>query len=340
MVIAADVFEAGSGVKIPFIRKGVALNNDYISRLRGRGIASVLIETPLGYRGAPGEVLTLEGVQEDIVFDGKVQVNGNVSPQVKIEAGERIVIEGNVGEGCIFISGKGGIMIRGSVYGTRDEPVKIEVTQNVMIQSPGGSSISFADIKAAGDISITGAVGDCSISARGEVAIDGMVMRSQVLSQTKIRLRDCGDEHMEPCVLMVKPFECRELSQEILKLDSGLSGLLREKERLQNVIDLIKKLGKDIEQLSQEKKVELATGVKRFREIDGEVASLNAKKEDIRKELEQYMGVKRITIVGSVHPRTKITIENSSMEMMKKELGLAFCVRDFKVVPSPYSGAF
>ncbi|MCL4490435.1 MAG: FapA family protein [Nitrospirae bacterium] len=338
MVIAADVFEAGSGVRIPFIRKGVALNNNYISRLKGRGIGYVLIETPQGYRGAPGEVLTLDAVHEDILFDGKVQINGKVSSQVKIEAGERIVIEGDVGEGCIFLSAKGGIMIKGSVYGTREEPVRIDVSQNILIHDPAGSSVNFADIKAGGDISISGNIGDSSVSARGGIVVDGAVMRSQVLSQVRIKIRDCGDKNLEPCVLMVKPFECRELSQEILKLDSGLSELLKERERLQNVIDLIKKLGRDIEQLTQEKRIELAAGVKRFREIEGEIVSFQSKKAEVKREMEQHLGIKRIMVAGSIYPRTKITIENSSVEMASKELGIAFYVKDFKVISSPYSG--
>lgn len=340
MIVAADVFEAGTGGAIPFVRKGVILNNDYIARLKSRGIGYVLVETPQGYRGAPGEVLTLDFAVEDILFDGKVQINGDVSERIKIEAGERVVIEGEIGGGCIITSAKGGIMIKGSVRGTREDPIKITASQSIVIQNPAGISISFAEIKSNTEINISGFISDSSLSARDEIKVDGAVVRSQLYSQSRIKVRDCGDENTGQSVLTAKPAECRELTQEILKVDSKASELIKEKERFQNVIDLIKKLGKDIEQLSQEKKIELASGVKRFKEIEAEVAGLQAKKEEIKKEIEQHLAVKRIIVIGAVFPRTRITIENCGMEMTKKELGVAFYLKDFKLISSPYTGGF
>ncbi len=340
MVIAADVFEAGTAVNIPFVRKGVVLNENYISRIKSRGIGYVLIETPQGYRGAPGEILTLDSVLEDIYFDGKVQINGSVSPNMKIEAGERVIIEGDVAEGCIFTSSKGGIMIRGSICGTREDPVRITSAQNIMVQNPSGCSVSFADIRSDGEVSISGSVSDSSISAKSEINVAGTVLRSQLYSQTRIKIRECGDEHMEPSVLMARPFESRELSQEILKIDSRQLEILKEKEKLRNIIDLIKKLGKDIEQLPPAKKIELATGVKRFREIEGELSALQSRKTEVLKGMEQLLALKRIMVLGNIFPRTKVTIENCSVEIGTKALGVAFHIKDFKVVSTPYSGGF
>jgi uncharacterized protein (DUF342 family) len=342
MVIAADVFEANIGVNIPSVRHGVVLTNDYINRLKNRGIAYVLVETPEGYRGAPGEVYEIDSVhiKGDILFDGRVQINGDLSPQVKIEAGERIVIEGDVGEGCLLNSANGGILIKGSVCGSREYPVNVMSSQNVLVQSQSDYSASFADIKASGDINISGSITDSSISARGEIIIHGEVCNSTVYSQTRIMIKDCGSEWGDPSVLMVKPFECRELSQELLQLDAKSAEMLKEKERLQNTVGLIKKVGKDIGQLPHEKKIELAAGVKRFRQIEEEVSSLPRRKTEIKIKIEQSLEEKRIIVVGNIFPRSKVTIENSSLEMTKKVSGAAFFMKGLKVVLSPYSGGF
>lgn len=340
MVMAADVFEVNVGVNIPFVRHGVVLTNDYINSLRNRDITYVLVETPEGYRGAPGEVYEIDSVhiKGDILFDGRVQVYGDLSPQVKIEAGERIVVEGDVGEGCLINSATGGVLIKGSVSGSGEYPVNVMSSQNVFVQSQSDYSVSFADIKASGDITVSGSISDSSISARGEIIIQGEVCNSTVYSQSRIITKDCGSEWGDPSVLMVKPFEYSELSQDLVRLDSESAEMLKEKESLQNMIAMIKKLGKDIKQLPQEKKIELAAGVKRFRQIEEELSFLQKRKAEIKIKIAQCLEEKRIIVVGNIFPRSKVAIEDSSLEITQKVTGAAFFMKELKVVSSPYSG--
>lgn len=343
MVVASDIFEAAIGVNLPLIRHGVVLTDNYINSLKSRGILYVLIEPPEGYRGAPGEVYEVDDslkINEDILFDGRVQIKGNLVAKIKIDAGERIIIEGDVGEGCVLTSATGGILVKGCIRGTKECPVNVMSSQNIFVQSKLEDSISFADIKTSCDITISGGVCDSAISARGEVRIEGKAENSRIYSQSIIKIRDCGNELGDPSVLMVKPFECSDLSQELLRLDSRLALIVKEKEKLQNVIDLIKKLGKDIEQLPQEKKIELATGVKSFRELEAEISSLQEQKADIKKKIAQYLEIKRIVVLGNIFPRSKVTIGSSSLELAKKETGTAFFVKELKLVSSPYSGGF
>ncbi|TAN41456.1 MAG: DUF342 domain-containing protein [Nitrospirae bacterium] len=343
MVVAADVFEAAIGMNMPFIRHGVVLNDTYIHSLKNRGIVYILIEPPEGYKGAPGEVYEVDNpddIREDILFDGRVQIKGDLAPKIKIDAGERIIVEGDVGEGCILTSATGGILIKGCIRGSKESPVTFMASQNIFVQNKSEDSVSFADIKTSCDITISGDVCDSSISARGEVKIEGKAANSRIYSQSIIKIRDCGNELGDPSVLMVKPFECNDLSQELLKIDSRSAVILKEKEKLQNVVDLIKKLGKDVEQLPQDKKIELATGVKSFKALEVELSSFQEQKADIKKKVEQYLEIKRIAVQGNIFPRSKITIGNSSLEITKKESGTAFFVKERKVVSSPYSGGF
>ncbi len=342
MVVASDVFEAAIGTNIPFISRGVSLTGSYINSLKNRGIVYVLIETPEGYRGSPGEVYEIDSgnIKGNILFDGRIHIKGNLPPNLKIEAGERIIIEGEIGEGCTVTSATGGILIKGSVCGSKENPVNIMSSQNISIQSRAEDSVSFSDIKTSADMNISGGVRNSSISARGEIKIEGAACNSQVYSQSAIKLGNCGDEFGDPSVLMVKPFECRELSQELLKLDSALNAILKEKEKLQNIVDLIKKLGKDIEQLPKEKKNELAVGVKRFKEIEGEVLSIQTKKAEIKRAVGQYLETKRVAVFGNIFPRSKVTLGSSTLEITNKEASAAFFVKDLKVVSAPCSGRF
>jgi uncharacterized protein (DUF342 family) len=338
MVVASDIFETSIGGNIPLIRHGVLLNGDYIERLKNRGIAFVLVETASEYRGAAGETLELDTVKDDVIFDGKVQINCDIPSGIKIEAAESIVISGGVTQGCLISSTSGGVLIKGPVKGSGDNPVRVSSSQNVVIHGASGP-ISFADIKSGGGVSASGIISDSTINARGEITIEGRAVKSNLFTQSRIKIRDCGDGD-NGCVFVVRPFECRELAQELLKTDSGMSELMKEKEKLKNVIELIKKLGKAIDQLPNEKKTEIALGVKRFKEIEGEISAAQGRKLEIKRAMDEILGVKRIIITGEIFPKTKITIESQSMEITTKEQGLAFCMKDFKVVSSPWAGGF
>lgn len=334
MIIAADVFESTTGAGLPVIRQGVTLNADYINRLMHRGIPYVLVETPAGYTGSIGETLELDLIEEDTVFQGKVVINGDVPPHIKVDAGESIIVAGSIAEGCIFTSAKGGILLKGDINGLNDGQVKITSNQNITIKG----NISFADLKSSGEVIITGDVGNCSITARGEVRIEGRVTGSQIYTQSRMLIRNAGDGRNEPNLLIAKPFESRELSQELLRIDSKMFEVMKEKERLKNVIELIRKLGKDIETLSPEKKKEMAVSVKRYKEIEQENSAAQTRKAEIKQEMEQYLGIKRVIIPGVLLNPAKITIENSNYEVMSGEAGVAFYVKEHRIIKVPYVG--
>ena len=237
MIVADNVYESKGGA-IPLISRGVVLSNDYINRLVSRGIMTLYIEMPENYKGAQGETLEIKTVNKDINFDGKLQINGDVPENIKIEANESIVIKGNVNKNCIISSKTGAVKIDGQVTGAAEELVRITSSQKVYL-----TSAAYADIKTNSDVKVSGDIYDALVNARGEIAIDGKALRAELYSQSKIIVGECGNDLEEPVTLIVRPFECRGLFNELLKIDSRVMELIKEKERLQNVIDLIRRLG-------------------------------------------------------------------------------------------------
>lgn len=334
MIVADNVYES-QGSAIPLISRGVVLSSDYISRLLSRGIMTLYIEIPENYKGIQGETLELKDVKKDINFDGKLQITGDVPENIKIEAAESIIIKGNVNKNCIISSKTGAVKIDGHVIGALERLVKITSSQKIYLKSA-----VFGEIKTTGDVKVSEDICDTLVTARGEIAIDGKAYRVELYSQSKIFVGECGNSSEEPATLIVRPFECRGLFNELLKIDSRVMELIKEKERLQNVIDLIRKLGRGIEQLPQDKKLEMASGVKRFKDIEGELSTLQSRKIEIKNELEGHLGMRRVMVMGNVFPGAKIMIENSRFNIDKQDQRLAFYMKDFKVVSSLYSGGY
>lgn len=332
-VIAEDIIDLSRGSNFSLLmRRGVVLTHEYIEKLKKHGIVFLRVEVPSGYESSPGETYEADAVTDDIIFNGKILITCPIPPNIKIEAGESVVINGYISAGCIVTSKKGGVSVRGGIRGTRDAPVKIVSFQQLSIHTPPKQSIMFADMIAEGDINIVSGISDSAVSCKGELRVEGKAERSQLYSQSSIRVFECGDEELkETCIVMVRPFECEELAQEQLKLDSRLSELAMEKQKLENVVELIRRLGKGISRLSEDKKIGLADAARRYREIEGESATLQAEKDRLNKEIDGLMGLRRIIVNGCICPGVKVAVRNFSRVIMKKKCSVAFFVKDNKV---------
>ncbi|MCL4456757.1 MAG: FapA family protein [Nitrospirae bacterium] len=208
-----------------------------------------------------------------------------------------------------------------------DNPVNVAARQNITMESA-----SFAIIKTDGDLAAGGDIIDTNIVARGEVKIGGKILRGQVQTHSRMVLGGCGSEESGQVMLVVKPLESQELMQELFKIDTAVSGLVEEREGFQNIIDLIKKLGKAIDQLPQDKRLEFAKGVKRFKDIEAEVAALESKKSDIKGEIDRLLSIRRIIVNGDIFPGTIVSIANKSLTITAKSSRLSFCVKGSKIV--------
>ncbi|MBF0506143.1 MAG: DUF342 domain-containing protein [Nitrospirae bacterium] len=333
MVVGEDLFDEKIGPGIPIVCRGVVVTKDIIQSLMDRELGWVCVEVPADYHGAPGETLELIRVKKNIFFKGKVSVLCDIPQNITIEAGESIMVRGNVQGGSRLTSRTGGVRIAGTVQGTVQKMVRIDSLQHITIEK----EIEGADIKASGSVRVAGDIIDSSIVAKGDIVGEGSIIRSQLYSQSKIRLGECGQS---PCLLVVKPLECIELSQELLKIDARVQELRREMETIQNNVDLVRRLGQEIERLAEEKKIEFARAIARFKKIEGEIGAALSRKTTLKEELAGHTATKRIFVAGDIHPQTKVTIESCMYTMTRKEQGLAFFVKDGKMAATPFTADF
>lgn len=335
MVVAADIFDRDFDGELPVVGRGVELSDFIIGRLKARGFNELIIATPAGYRGAPGEILAPASVSGNILFDGIVELNCDLPPETRIEAGEDVVINGAVGPGCDIRSAGGDVIIKGALAGDAGSRIAICAGKRVIITAPSGVPLQALDIKALDEVAINGDVCDSTVAAKGRLRIDGTVARSKVYSQARILVDNCG-KGSEPCHLLVKPLECRSLFQKLLCIDKKNTALEQELQRLQNTIDLVRKLGRDIERLPQENKVQMATDIKRFREVNEEIREGRDRKARIRKEIAEALAGNRIIVRGKAQANTWVTIENYSMVLDEPVSKTAFFVRNMRVEAAPF----
>ena len=330
MVVAADIFDHEFGGELPIIARGVELSNAFIKKLKERGITEVTVFTPEGYQGAPGETLAPETITENITFRGSVELHCDIPKGTKIEAGETITINGDIEPGCNITSAAGEVIVVGKLHGTNEKHIILSAAKRVTIKNTSLEPLSSVDIRSIGDVVIDGNITDSTVAAKGRLRIEGVVTHSRIYSQSRIRVKETGDGQ-SLCQLLVKPKECRDFFQELLALDNTDTELHQEKHRLQNTIDLVKQLGKDIESLPYENKVQMAIDIKRFRAIAGEITSGQSRKIVIKKKIAEILGSNRIFITEKGHPKTKITIENYSLELEAPVAATSFFVHDMKV---------
>ena len=334
MVVAADIFDHQFGGELPIIARGVTLSDTFISKLKDRGIAEVTIATPEGYQGTPGETLAPESVTEDITFSGSIELFCDIPKGIKIEAGETITINGNIEPGCNITSAAGEIIVVGRLHGTEDKHIILSAANRITLKNTSLNPFSAVDIRSVGDVLIDGDISNSTVAAKGRLRIEGKVTRSRIYSQSRVRVKECGDGQY-PCQLLVKPKECRDFFQELLTLDIADQDLRQEQQRLQNTIDLVKELGKDIVKITYDNKMQMAKDIKRFGEVAGEISSGQSRKTVIKKKIAEILAGSRIFITGQGLPKTKITIENYSLELDAPIAPSSFFARDMKVESEP-----
>lgn len=331
MVVAADVFDHEFGGELPVIARGVVLSNKFIEKLKKHGIAEITIAAPHGYSGSPGEVLApTEVVTKDITFNGSIELYSDVPPDTKIEAGENITINGNIEPGCSITSAGGEIIIVGKLTGSDDNKIALRAATRITIKNTSIDPLTDLDIRTLGDVVIDGDITDSTIAAKGRVRIEGAVTGSRIYSQTRIKAKECGD-NKSTCMLLVKPWECRDLFQEVLALDKQNADLRHEQQQLQNTIDLVHKLSRDIATISDEESAQLARETKRLKELSRQIESGQARKDSIMKQINEILRSDRIIISHLGNAKTTITIENFCRILDAPICGAAFFVRDMQI---------
>ena len=87
------------------------------------------------------------------------------------------------------------LLINGSVVGSPEGRVTLNASKRVTIHNGEAPSMQFADIKSVEEIVVDGNVSCCTLSAKGKLLVHGKGEKSNMDSQTRIRLPDCGNGH-------------------------------------------------------------------------------------------------------------------------------------------------
>ncbi|TAN41477.1 MAG: DUF342 domain-containing protein [Nitrospirae bacterium] len=337
MIVGTDIYEPGKGM-FPLVTEGFVLDKETIFRLRSKDLSYVLIQVPRGYRGVPGEVFELYQLKEDIDFEGRVEVHSGVQPGIKIKAGETIVVSCDVVEGCSLENLTGNISIKGSILGTAENPVRIHTMGDVTIQGTSANKIYFAEIKASGEVTTALDVSNSSITSAGDVTLKGSVTSVDIVSESRINIRNCvaGENTDCCCSVTVNPIDHLALIKKLEALDVRIAKFEKAKDGLQNIAATIKKLGPAIYNVPADKKRDLLAGQRKLKELEEELEYLLRDKEELKREIDLSLAVKRISITGDIFPGTRVCIENKCMSIEKKERSLSFLIKNSQIISVPY----
>ncbi len=333
MVTAAPVMDPKAHDGLPLLSEGVELVEGYILRLLKHGVEFVYVEIPEGYTGKSGENIEVERLKRDIVFKGRLSVVGNVPAGINVEAGERLAIMGDIEKGSTIACREGSIVIRGSAFGTADEPTTISIAQNVIFQNA-----RYLDVKAGGVIRATGTVSNSTLTTGSSVRIEGPVSSTRINAQGLVHL-SAAHSQGGPVHATVRPREVQALLQEIIRTDARLGEIATEKERLTTGIEAVRKLTGSLTDLPPEKRAAIAEDVKRYKALDQEAAALSARKDAVVDENRRILSRTWVAVPGFIAKGTRITILNSTYEVPIDTRHKAFSVRDFNIFMSEYSAA-
>lgn len=327
MIIAEDIFDTDAGISFPIMCQGVVLNGDLIRRLQNRHSGWVYVALPEECHGSADETMDVSRISRDISVGGSIFILCDIPENRKIEAGMDIIVSGSVERGCRITSRNGSISFRGTVKGSTLNPVMIVSHRNIT----AAKDVIGADIKASGKVTMEGPVADSSIVASGDIDAESSVVRSQLYSESKIMVGECGNEQREQCLLIIKSSECIVPFRDLLKTYTQILKLQEEMNSLQEVAGLIDRIGRPIGQVSEEKKAECAQKVKQYKEAEKELALVLSRKTELKNDIARRMMKRRVFIPGTVHPNVRITIENCTYCFTKEGQSLAFFVKDDKI---------
>ncbi len=234
----------------------------------------------------------------NIDFEGDIKISGNVLSGFKVKASGDIIVNGVV-EGAELIAG-GDIVLSRGIHGMN----------NGILQAGGDVIASFienATVKAGGNIDTT-AILHSNVIARGMIDVHGKkgsLTGGTVRAGSKIVAKIIGSEMGTSTTVSVGTDP--ELIVKIDELKQAILEGRREREKLMQVINRLKKKLAINGKLSQQQYDLLTQTVNNARKLDAEL-------EEARTEYRKQAGMicedsnARVQIVGSIYPGTRIEI--------------------------------
>lgn len=236
----------------------------------------------------------------DIDYDGNVMIRGNVITGFYVKAKGDIIVNGVV-EGATLISG-GQIILKRGIQGSNRGVLR--ASGDVVAKFIENSTVT------AGGYITTDAIMHSKVTAKGDIIVSGkrgFITGGEIRSGGMISLKTGGSKMGTSTLLEVgiNPVimeEYRELELEIEKMQ-------KEKEKMHQIILLLKSKLEAGEKLSKEKEQFLIVAQQNNALLISRLKESNEKCELLRQEMESNESG-RIRVEGIVFPGVKIVISN------------------------------
>lgn len=239
----------------------------------------------------------------DIVYDGSINVKGNILTGYRVEVTGDIYVQGAV-EGATLISG-GKIVLNRGIQG-----------KGKGIMKAGGDVISnfieSSNVEAGGKV-ITDAIMHSDVVAGDSIEVNGkrgMIAGGSIRSTKKIETKVAGST-MGTVTEMEVGFDPGKIDR-YHQIEKQLEELTEEQEIIHQNLDVLKKRFKLKGSLEPEKLEKLKAYKMRLEEIEKAMDDLTEEYEALEESMEEADGRGKIVVYDMAYTGVKLTISNVS----------------------------
>jgi len=253
----------------------------------------------------------------NIDFNGYVNIKGTVEDNFSVKAEKDIEIGGVYGIGGVKLieSTGGSIYIRGGVAGKNR--AKIICKGNLYAKF-----ISDAEVICEGSVFVGFYIWNSNIRAK-QVIVEsgrGQIVGGCIDADIRVECADIGNRLEKRTIINIRGFNREQLKAE---MDELLGIIQSEKRHLADLRDWLKSCNME----PQSNKPEIKkTQMEIFRKQE-EIKKLEASCLNISNYL-KTPGTGALVVKNYIYPKVRITIQNQSVEIMKKEFRPTYILRD------------
>ncbi|MBF0541603.1 MAG: DUF342 domain-containing protein [Nitrospirae bacterium] len=322
--------EKGGAEFQSLIQAGVIVSAKLVELIKGH-VEYVVIDAR-SVKVSLDETVISEEVKKNITVTGNLRISAKINPNIKIKAGNKITIEGNVPEGCSIESDTAEIMIKGNVIGTDKSIVRIKCPKNLSVHS-----FKFTEVTCGSTVRINNDAIDSKITAKDEVSVSGSVIRSKITTQASIKVNNCGsptEKGLNELTIKSDNYEklCMTFTSEASKTPEFMKNIKQSAENIDKVKTQTHKLMKSQEKIPNDKKkqlVELLEATEqKYQDSKEKLVLHQAKLTEIAQQLTNQLLQNKIIISGTLFPPALILIENTFLQWTKLDQKVTFYIHE------------
>lgn len=296
-------------------------------RLEGKDVLYSLKNGAVHYVGdtiAVYDVLEIKGDVNfntgNIDFDGYVNIKGTVEDNFIVKATKDVEISGVYGIGGVNLieSTEGSIYIRGGVAGKNK--AKIKCKGNLYAKF-----IADAEVICEGSVYVGFYIRNSRIRAT-QVIVEsgrGQIVGGLIDADVRVESADIGNRMENRTIINIRGFN-RELMK--FEMDGLLSVIQAKKKQLSEMKEMLKSFNKDAQKSkSKAKKIQ-----QEIFHLQEEIKRLESQCLNISNYL-KTPGEGAVIVKNYIYPMVRITIQNEIFEVLKKDFGPTYILRNGKI---------